>query len=301
MLAFYTMIAVGFLSYRTKLFGDAEVSALSALAVRLFVPLMLSTSIVNTVDPSMLGDLPVFLLYLILALGIMMGAGLISGVLMGLKSPTLGIHIASVGFPNDGFIGYPLWLAVFPAQAGLPIVAGSIWYGAAQWLIAYPLTIPQNSGIHFQWRRILTLPLLGSAVGTALMLAGFHPADNPVWNTLTEIGGCTKYVAMLYIGAVLAQKGFRRIFKRPALFVMAAVKMVLGPLAVYLLLRIPGLLDHTYLLMVVMLSATPGAMMICIQAAMNRSDEEYALGCMILSTLVCVVTLPLVMYLVTLF
>ena len=89
MLAFYTMIAVGFLGYRTKLFGDAEVSALSALAVRLFVPLMLSTSIVNTVDPSMLGDLPVFLLYLILALGIMMGAGLISGVLMGLLPLTV--------------------------------------------------------------------------------------------------------------------------------------------------------------------------------------------------------------------
>lgn len=299
MLSFYTIIAVGFLGYTVKLFRDAEVAALSTLTVRLFLPLMLMTSIVNTVQASMLGELPIFFLHLILALGIMLGIGLLSGLLLRLKNPTLGVHTAAVGFPNDGFLGYPLWLAVFPEQAGLAIVAGSIWYATAQWVIAYPLTIPKNSEVKFHWKRILTLPLIAGMIGTALMLVGFHPVNHPVWDTLTNIGGCTKYVAMLYIGAVLAQKGIRRIFSRPPLFVMAGIKMFLGPILVFLLLSFLGLLDRTYLLMVAMMSAMPSPMIICIQSAMNHSDEEYAVGSMVLSTLVCIVSIPLTMSIIS--
>lgn len=301
MLSFYTIILVGFLGYKTKFFRDSEVSALSYLTIRIFLPTMLLTSIVNTAEMDKLRELPSFLLYLVLAFFIMLAIGYISGRFLRLKNPTLGVHSSVVALPNDGYLGYPLWLAVFPDRAGLAIVAACMLYALAQWTIAYPLVTPRGTGVKFQWKRIITIPLVAAYIGIALMLVGFKPVGNPIWDTLTGIGSCTKYTAMIYIGATLAQKGFKRIFGRPALFAMAPIKLLLGPLVVYVLLGLLGILDANYLAMVVMISAMPSPMVICIQAAMTGSDEEYAVGSMVLSTLCCLVTVPIVMHLITLF
>lgn len=301
MLSFYTLIAVGFLSYRIRLFHEEELAALSRLTVRVFLPIMVFTTILNTVQRAMLPQLPPFLFSLTLAFFIMLGIGWCSGRLLRLKSPTLGVHTAAVGLSNDGFIGYPLWLAVFPDRSGLAIMCACILYVLAQWTVSYPLTIPRGSGVTFHWKKMITPPLIATFAGTILVLCGACSIEGVVWDTLTAIGGCTKYVGMLYIGGVLAQKGLRRLFSRPALFLMAPIKMIAGPLVVYLLLGLLPFLDRTQLLMIVMMSAVPAPMIVCIQAAMNHSDEEYAVGSMVLTTLVCLGTIPLVMYLVTLF
>ena len=81
---------------------------------------------------------------------------------------------------------------------------------------------------------------------------------------------------------------------------MSFIKMIVGPVIVALLLGLIPFLDRTYLYMIVMMSAMPSPMVICIQAAMNHSDEEYAVGGMVLNTMVCLGSIPLVMYLVTL-
>ena len=300
MLSFYTMIAVGFLAYHLKAVGDREVASLSRVLVQVILPLMLLTNIVNTVKAETLPRFPPLLLSLVLTLLLMLAVGWLSGKLFRLGENTICVHTATMGLPNDGLLGYPLWLAVFPDRAGLAIMASCIVYAIAQWGIAYPLTIPRGSGIKFHWKKMLTPPVIATCIGTVLVLLDVHPAGNMVWDTLAGIGGCTKYVSMLYIGAVVAQKGFRQIFGRPVLFAVTFIKMIVLPLLVALVLGILPFTDPAYFYMIVMLSAMPAPMMVCIQAAMNGSDEEYAVGSMVLSTMVCLGTVPFVMYLITL-
>ena len=300
MLSFYTMIGVGFGGYCLRMVGDEDVAALSRFLVRIFIPAMLMTNIVNTVRTETLPKLPGLLFALFLTLALMLAIGWGTGKLFGLGEDTQGVHTAMMGLPNDGLLGYQLWLAVFPEEAGLAIMAGCIVYSIAQWGIAYPLTIPKGSETTFHWKKMLTPPLLSSAVGCAMVLADIHPEGNMVWDTLSGIGSCTKYVAMIYIGGVLAQKGICRTFKRPVLFATAFIKMLVIPFAIALILGVLPFLDRTYWCMVVMMSAMPAPVVVCIQAAMNRSDEEYAVGSMVLSTVICLGTIPLVMYLTAL-
>ena len=294
MIAFYTMMMVGFLAYRLKLLRDEDISSLTFLITQLFIPLLLLTCILNSTED--LGALPRVFCGLALGHALMIGLGYVSGRLFRLKEPTLGVHTAVVGFQNDGFVGDPLWLAVFPDRAGLAIVAVSILFAVTQWTVAYPLTAGGGGGYHFQLKKIFTPPLISVIISLILLLAGVHPAGS-VWDAVTGIGNCTKYLAMLYIGASMAQKGFKRLLSRPVLFAMAFVKMLVGPILVFLFLRMLHLVDGTWLLMIVMMMSVPAPVVICVQAAMNRSDEDYAIGGMVLTTLVSLGTLPAVMYL----
>lgn len=295
MVAFYTIMMVGFLAYHLKLLQDEDISSLTSLIVRLLIPLMLLTCILNSTND--LGAfLPVFC-GLALAQALMLGLGYASGRLFHLKNPTLGVHTAVVGFQNDGFIGDPLWLAVFPNRAGLAILAGSILFSITQWTVSYSLTAVRGNGYHFQLKKIVTPPLVSVIISLILLLVKVHPSGH-IWDTLTGIGNCTKYLAMLYIGASLAQKGFKRLLTRPVLFAMTFVKMLAGPILVFLFLRLLHIVDGTWLVMIVMMMSVPAPVMVCMQAAMNHSDEDYAIGGMVLTTLVSLGTLPLVMYLV---
>lgn len=300
MLTFYTMITVGFLGYKLKLFGDTAVSSLAGLVYNVFVPLMLFTDIVNSVELEMLAALPAFLFYTTVALAVMLVIGFISGRLFRLPPYTLGVHTAVVGFPNDGLVGYPLWFVIFPTHAALGMVGANIFYSVAQWVVAYPLVAYRGGRFKIFWKELLTPPLIASLLAIPLLMIGAQPAGNPIWDTLTEIGGCTKYTAMMYIGGMMAQKGFGRILGRPILFIMSAIKLLLGPVVVYLVLRPLGMLDGTFLAMVVMMAAMPSPMTICLQATMASTDEDYAVGSMVLTTFLCLFTIPVVMYLTTL-
>ena len=294
MILFYTIILVGYLAYRTRFLRDEDVASLVFLLPKLFIPLLLFTSILNSTDD--LSALGVVFLGLALGHALMIGLGYVTGRLFHLKNPTLGVHTAAVGFQNDGLMGDPLWLAIFPARAGLAIVAVSILYAVTQWTVAYPLTALRGSGYHFRLRNCITPPLVSVLASLAFLALDIHPSG-VAWDALTGVGNCTKYLAMIYIGAAMAQKGFRRLLARPILFPSTLIKMLAGPLLVFLLLRGLGFLDETWMLMIVMMMAMPAPMTLCIQAAMNHSDEDYAIGSMMLSTLVSLATLPAVMYL----
>jgi predicted permease len=137
----------------------------------------------------------------------MLAVGWLSGKLFRLGENTIGVHTATMGLPNDGLLGYPLWLAVFPDRAGLAIMASCIVYAIAQWGIAYPLTIPRGSGIKFHWKKMLTPPVIATCIGTVLVLLDVHPAGNMVWDTLAGIG-MTTMKETAGIGTRLAEPDF---------------------------------------------------------------------------------------------
>ena len=105
-------------------------------------------------------------------------------------------------------------------------------------------------------------------------------------------------MAMLIIGSALAKLSLRTVFGDWRVYVLCAVKLVAIPLGLWVLLR--GVLTHDLMLTTLILArAMPAATNSTILCYRYGRDGSLASGCVFLSTLLSLVTIPLVLTLLS--
>ena len=300
MFVFFTLIAIGFVFQRIRMLNDNTIDALSSLVVRLILPCMVCTTVVNGATlEGVFGKIPFFFCSFLM-IGILLVIAFISSKLMRMKPPTSYINMAVIGFPNTGFIGYPLLLAMFPETGALAVAVYVIVDQITFWTIVPVLTKPQISVKDISLKKLINPPFMSLIVGLVLIALNIHPS-NVAWDTVTNVGSTSKYFALIYIGADIGRKGFKSIVKRPKVFLTIPIKLILAPVAVFFILKALGVLTSEELLMITTLSMLPSMVVVCMLAAQNGSDDEYATAGLIVTTLCSMATMPLVMRFVTMF
>ena len=300
MFVFFTLIAIGFVAQRIKLLSNAVIDAMSSMVVRLILPCMVCTTVVNgaTIE-GVFSKIPFFVCSFLM-IGILLVIAFVSSKLMRMRPPTSYINMAVIGFPNTGFIGYPLLLAMFPETGALAVAVYVIVDQVTFWSIVPVLTKPQISLKEISLKKLINPPFISLLVGLALIALHSHPS-NPAWNTVTDVGSTSKFFALIYIGADIGRKGFKSIVKRPKVFLTIPIKLIIAPVVVFFVLKALGVLTSEELLMITTLSMLPSMVVVCMLAAQNGSDDEYATAGLIVTTLCSMVTMPLVMKFVTMF
>lgn len=300
MFVFFTLIAIGFAAQRIKLLSDGVIDAMSNMVVRLILPCMVCTTVVNgaTIE-GVFSKIPFFVCSFLM-IGILLVIAFVSSKLMRMRPPTSYINMAVIGFPNTGFIGYPLLLAMFPETGALAVAVYVIVDQVTFWSIVPVLTKPQISLKEISLRKLINPPFISLLIGLILISLNIHPS-NVAWNTITDVGSTSKFFALIYIGADIGRKGFKSIVKRPKVFLTIPIKLIIAPVVVFFVLKALGVLTSEELLMITTLSMLPSMVVVCMLAAQNGSDDEYATAGLIVTTLCSMVTMPLVMKFVTMF
>lgn len=300
MFVFFTLIAIGFVAQRIKLLSNAVIDAMSSMVVRLILPCMVCTTVVNgaTIE-GVFSKIPFFVCSFLM-IGILLVIAFVSSKLMRMRPPTSYINMAVIGFPNTGFIGYPLLLAMFPETGALAVAVYVIVDQVTFWSIVPVLTKPQISLKEISLKKLINPPFISLLVGLALIALNIHPS-NVAWNTITDVGSTSKFFALIYIGADIGRKGFKSIVKRPKVFLTIPIKLIIAPVVVFFVLKALGVLTSEELLMITTLSMLPSMVVVCMLAAQNGSDDEYATAGLIVTTLCSMVTMPMVMKFVTMF
>lgn len=300
MFVFFTLIAIGFVAQRIKLLSNAVIDAMSSMVVRLILPCMVCTTVVNgaTIE-GVFSKIPFFVCSFLM-IGILLVIAFVSSKLMRMRPPTSYINMAVIGFPNTGFIGYPLLLAMFPETGALAVAVYVIVDQVTFWSIVPVLTKPQISLKEISLKKLINPPFISLLVGLALIALNIHPS-NVAWNTITDVGSTSKFFALIYIGADIGRKGFKSIVKRPKVFLTIPIKLIIAPVVVFFVLKALGVLTSEELLMITTLSMLPSMVVVCMLAAQNGSDDEYATAGLIVTTLCSMITMPIVMKFVTMF
>lgn len=300
MFVFFTLIAIGFVAQRIKLLSNAAIDAMSSMVVRLILPCMVCTTVVNgaTIE-GVFSKIPFFVCSFLM-IGILLVIAFVSSKLMRMRPPTSYINMAVIGFPNTGFIGYPLLLAMFPETGALAVAVYVIVDQVTFWSIVPVLTKPQISLKEISLRKLINPPFISLLIGLILISLNIHPS-NVAWNTITDVGSTSKFFALIYIGADIGRKGFKSIVKRPKVFLTIPIKLIFAPVVVFFVLKALGVLTSEELLMITTLSMLPSMVVVCMLAAQNGSDDEYATAGLIVTTLCSMITMPIVMKFVTMF
>lgn len=294
MVSFLTLLVIGYIFFRSRLIGDAEVDAIPNLVMRYVLPAMLLAKLPEAGTADQLLQMGWVLLAIILMFAVHMALAFLSGKLMRLKQPTLNVHIAVCGLPNSAFVGYPLLFIMFPNDTALFMATYMIMDAVMLFGVAPMILDPVGKGAKRNWRVLLT-PTNGAMVfAMGMLLLGIH-FPSSIQTTLAGIGDMSKPLALFFIGADIARRGAGQLLRRWQLYGMLPVKLVLAPVCIFWLVRTFIPLDKTYLMMVGIMSMLPSMITVCIQAKEYGTDQEYASGGLLVTTITSIFTMPIVM------
>lgn len=303
MIVFSTVIAIGLFAQRAKLLTDENIDSISTIMVKVIYPIMLLTVIPSGgTRHDILSMFPFFLCTILEMVTLIILAFLVA-CLLHLREPTKSVFTCSAGYGNTAFVGYYILLAVFPEEAPLAIAVYAIVDSFMVWGVA-PMIVSRHAtgqgvkGMDFS--RLISPVTIAVFVGFLFLMLEFHPTGTLVWDTMVNIGGMSKYLALLYIGADIGRKGIKKLFGRPIVFLVAIVRLLMAPVVIYLLLRFIGVLSEAHVMMLTIQSMTPTMVAITMLSRLYHSDDELASGSVILTSILCIITIPFMMWVISL-
>lgn len=293
------LIFLGFFGQRARLLTDENIDHFSAIVTRFILPFMLITLVGNGGTRQQLFGMWKFLLCTIGMLSFALLVGFFVSSLLGLPQPTKNINILVTAFGNGGFIGIPLIAVMFPETSGLVIAIFALVEATICWTVGPALADTSNQSKGINLKKLATPMTIALVLGLMMVLLNIRLEGNVLWETMADVGATTKYFAAIYIGLDLGRKGFKKLFVNPRVFAAAPIKLVFFPVIAYLVFGKTGILYGDQLTMLVLLVATPTGMAVPLIAKQGNSDEAYATAGTMVCTLLCLITIPFVMWLIT--
>ena len=196
----------------------------------------------------------------------------------------------SVVFGNTGFMGFPLIAAVLGQEALIYAMPVFVAFQVAVW--TYGACLMGGREQLSLRKMLLSPPLIGIWVGLPLFFLGLRLPE-PISGTLGYLSDLNTPLAMVVIGAQMAAADLPATFRGRRLYVSAALKLVVSPVLAGVLL-LPFHLDPMSYTALVVLAGVPTAGVTSIFAQQFGLDTDSAAQSITLSTLLSIITLPVV-------
>ena len=190
---------------------------------------------------------------------------------------------------NAGFLGNPIAEGLYGSMGLLYASIYLIPQRIVMWSagVSYFTESPSKKDVI---RKVLKHPcIIAVEIGILMMLTGFRFPEF-LQSSIKSLGGCTTAITMLFIGTVLADAGIHNLLSRMTVL-FSVVRLVLIPLAVAagcFLFHVGG----TTAGLSVVLAAMPAGSTTAILAAKYHGDEVFATQCVVVTTVLSMVILP---------
>ena len=208
------------------------------------------------------------------------------------------LSIATV-MGNVGFFGMPVVRALFPDAPEAAVY--SSMFNAALNIIAWTVCVFTLTGEkkHISLKAALLNPsMLAVFTGSVLCLLKARDWMPDILRTgFSTLGGMSTPLCMIILGVRLATMDFRALFTTRLAWLISAGKLLVFPLFCYLLV-LPFPLDPVFRGSILILAGTPCASILLNLAEIHHNGQELAANCALLSTLLSILTIPLLSLLV---
>ena len=291
-------ILPGFLLGKWKKASAEHLPSLSAVLIYVCSPCMIIGAYLQMeYSPRALGNMGLFfVITLVLQIAFM---GLLRLILRDKfkEAKYKVLTIASV-MGNVGFFGLPIVRALFPENP--EVMCYSSVYVFSMNLLVFTVGVFCLTG-NKKFLSLKSLLLNPTTISTAVAIPLFIFGVGPlmagaglsfITDALGLLGGVTTPLCMIILGIRLTTVRFRSLFTRPIVWLACLAKLLLFPLFCYLAVYFLPL-DTTLKASVLVLSSVPCASVVFNLAEIHRGESELAANCLLVSTLVCFLTIPL--------
>lgn len=293
-LVLFLMMGCGFALVKAGLLRAAESRTLSVVTIYLILPCVILNAFQIEDTPEIRSG---FLLAVAAAVAIHM-------LLFALCAVCRGLHLAPVEkasliYSNAGNLIIPLVTAVLGGE--WVIYASAFLCVQMVMLWTHGQSLMQGRTV-VNWRKLLSNGnLLAIAVGLVLFFLQIR-LPSVIDSTLSSFSAAIGPVSMVMIGMLLADVDWRKVLSGRRVYGILMLKMIVFPGVVLVFLRMLGQMvpvanSRTILLISLLAVITPSATTITQMAQLYGQDAEYAGAINVLTTVVCILTMPLMVFL----
>ena len=300
----FILALIGVIATKLNIIRQDIKNGLTRIIFNITLPFLIITNISSLdINKDVLISWGLIILLAAFAIILYLNIGRLSSRILKLPPKRATVHILHSGFGNIVFLGFPILNALFPNGEG--ILYGIIYF-LTQNTLTWTLGIfiltkeKQQKKIH-HLKKLLNPNTISFFIGLTMLLTGIKIPEF-LFDSLEGLGKTTLYLAMLYIGALLADIHLKSIVNKRSTFVVTMNKLLLGPIIIMLIIKlimmwIPFDIAQTALSVVVLESAMPCGTVMVILARQYNKDDFYATQNMSVSTLLSIITLPFIFFL----
>lgn len=293
----FLLLGAGFVGVRAKLVPAEATSAFTALLMHVTLPATIFTAMLRPFDAAFLRDsLIIFLLGFALFLAFALLSAL-AARLVRVKEGGRGMWQMCCTFCNNGFMGYPVILALF-GEDGLALAA---MMGIAFNLLVYTLgakqvllDAPGGSGMVLSWKKLL---LTGVNAATVVGLVFFClqlSVPAAILSPIQHLSNITTPLSMFLIGMNLAKNPVTEAFRDRDVFTASAMRLLVLPVLTWAVLKLLPLSNPLIANVVLITMAMPAPAVSTVLAEQYGCNTTLSARIVFLSSLLCIVTIPMV-------
>ena len=204
---------------------------------------------------------------------------------------------ATMYFHNYGFLGWPVCYMLLGAKGLLYAVLFSMplnimLYGFTPLLLGQAEPVARR----FDKRMLLNVPFYATVAALGLLIGRVHLPEF-ISSLLTMLGALQTPLSMMVIGMILASARLADVMRGVKVYGYSVVRLALLPLLAFAALKALGM-SGLLLSVPVLITAMPAAAMSVVLVQRSGLDAVYASRLVVVSTLISVVSIPLIALLV---
>ena len=284
----------GFLIVKTGYVEAKHKDSISKLIVKLILPCLIISSISKeNFDISKLGDLMTVAGMSVFCILTFFLIGVGTAKLLKIPQATEAAHKMMFCLGNVIFMGYPIIIAMYGEMGFFYAIIYWLLNDLFMWTVGVFL-LSKNNGEKGEpfWKKLVNPNTISFAIAIVMFVLGIKLP--PVLNeAMTSVGGLTTALSMIFIGMTLATVDVKKTMKKWWVFAIIPIKLVLMPLAFIYLFKSLGI-KEILIGVVVLEAAMPSQTVLTILAHEHNSDYEYTAVGLFATTVISLVTLPLV-------
>ena len=282
----FLYLLIGYFLFRKKLIGISGSADIGRMLLHIVMPAAILKAYMTSYTPERLIGLVLSFLAALLALLL---AIFISRIFFKKEQA---IERFGASFSNAGFIGIPLVQMTLGEEAVFYISSFVALLNILQWTYGvFILTGDRNT---FSFQKLRTNPVILSFLGGLLLF--FLPVRLPdlLTGMIGSLAAMNGPLAMIVLGTYLAQVSPGSLFKERLAYRSSFVRLILIPVLTIILLGFFPAEYHTLKLAVLIAASAPIGSNVAIFAQLYGQDYTRAVKEVCLSTLLCMITLPLI-------
>jgi len=296
MLKIILALILGFVLFKMNILTKEANAVMSKLIIIATCPCMVFSSIVS-MGSEYKNDV-----YILLIIGVLIYIFLFIvavPVVLLIRPPkeSFNTYLCMIVFGNVGFMGFPLASSLFGAVGLFYISILNFHFTLFAYTIGMTLMVGGKGRKKIDIKNIVNTGTVGVVLALILFLCGVR-VPSVILAPLDFIGQLTSPMAMIVLGGTLASYSLKKMFGNWRYYIVALFKLLVFPVAAFFIMRaIMG--DTTMTSVTTVYMACPTATMIPMMTLAYGGDWENASSGTGLVTILCLITIPIMWFLMT--
>ena len=290
----------GYVLRKVKLLPDKAASVFAVLLLFIAQPFLMISSLLNkTFEPAMLANFGwIFLFAVVLQFIVYFAARLSFHGCREDASRRACVACSYLG--NVGFMGIPVMQMLFPGNDELVLytVIYNIAFNAMTWTLGVYAITGEKKRIN-PLKVLLNPPTIAVIIALPFFFCNVAIPE-AVALPVRYLGDMTLPLSMIILGIRLADMHPLRLVADVRVYAVAAIKLIVSPLlslGIMLLVDLVFPLDRFVVIALFIIAAMPTASSALNFAEMYGGDRETAAASTLMSTILCILTIPVLMML----